>query len=334
MFITMEKYSMRFTKIASFTALIFLLLTIAELKAQQPLSCNDCGVLNYSVIIDGNLYTGIPNEGIARVNISDQRQIQLFDPFVSMRPDESVMFRIQGKFMYEISSTGAGGKEQSFFTLVRMPIDKFQPNNLGEMKVPPINSLQNLPDYLESKNQVILEPLLKASTDSAALRIPLYYDFTISTNERITLYISHGKGIQVWRHTNVENAKWSKEEVVDISIDEAFIVIDQGGTESTLMTESGEIFYLNGKSHNRLTQGMSKIKNLQDRENGIPHFIENKDSGEHWIVTTKKGTDGTIGLSKSRSLKAGKIDDAPLPNNLAAALNNALKAKAKDASTK
>ncbi len=315
---------MRFTKIINSLVLILLLLIMVELKAQQPI-CNDCGSLNYSVIIDGKIYSAVPNEGIVRVDISDQRQILRFDPFISIRPDESVMFRVQGKFMYGISSTGVGGKEQSFFTLIRMPLDKFQLNNLGEMKVPPIKSLQDLPDYLASKNQVILEPLLKASTDSAVLMIPLYYDFTVGINDQITLYISHGKNLQIWKHPNVENAKWSKVDVLDLSVDEAFIAIDEGGTEATLLTESGEIYHLNGKSHSKLTLGMNKIKIRGDKKNEVPIFIENKDTGEHWIVNPQKEIDGTITMSKSRSIKGAKIEDTVLPSNFAGALNNALK---------
>ena len=48
------------------------------------------------------------------------------------------------------------------------------------------------------------------------------------------------------------------------------------------------------------------------------------------VISTKKEPEGKLIVSKSRSIKAGKIEDAALPNNIAAALNNALKVKAKD----
>ena len=316
----MEKY-MIFSKLFYSATIICLILITVVTKAQQPLT--------YNVIVEGNMYSGIPNEGIIRVNISDQRQFHRFDPFMVIKPNETVMFRLQGKFMYAVSSTGIGGSGsgQSFYTLVRMPLDKFQLDKSGDMKVPSIKSLQDTPDYLASKNQIILEPLLKASTNSAVLMIPLYYDFTIGTNDQITLYISHGKNLEVWRHPNVEDAKWIKGELLDLVVDESFIVIDEGGTESILLTESGEIHHLNGKSHTNLTQEKSKIKNLADRENDIPMFIENKDSGERWIVNTKRRSDGTVAVSNSRSIKAGKIEDSALPANLANALNNTLKIK-------
>lgn len=77
----------------------------------------------------------------------------------------------------------------------------------------------------------------------------------------------------------------------------------------------------------KVNQQLKKLIEPDDKNGDDSLFIENQDSGEHWVVSTKKGVDGTIAVFQSRSIKAGKIEDIVLPTNIATALNITLKIK-------
>ena len=105
-----------------------------------------------------------------------------------------------------------------------------------------------------------------------------------------------------------------------------FNLVEEKGVK-LLVTSNGNVYDING---NVMIKINSQLKNLiepDDKAGDDSIFIENQDAGEHWIVSTKKGADGTIAVSNSRSIKAGKIEDAALPANLTNILNSRLKIK-------
>ncbi len=304
-----------------------------QVNAQTSIACDDCSKIEYAVVFDNYLYYAVVSEGIVRVSLSGKGNIEILDSFLMNNAGDPARCRIQGKYIYGISIIGASRSQMSY-VLNRVQLDHFQLNNFNELKLTKPKSANDLPEHLQYGNEIDLRPLTVATTDSEVLQAPLFYDLTIGANYQITLYISLGRNIQVWRLADTGSAKWEKGEIVDIEINEPFTVIDKGGIESILLTESGEIYALNGKVYSRLTNGMDKIRVKENKENEIPIFIENKDSNEHWIISKIKGKDNKSYVAKSRSLKSTTVTDASLPVPINLALEKIQMFKDKNSSAK
>ncbi len=260
--------------------------------------------------------------GILKVDLATGN-LQIIKLLLGFPPEETLPFRIKNNSLYAISMLILGGGPQRIFGLETFALDDLAQQDDGSL-APPIVKVEDL-----DKRRVIGIKPLEIGLHMSYSMLKFNYDFVIHPNDSITLYILRGNTLEIWDHSGLSKTNWKKNTQFQTDWSDAFSILEREG-ESIVLTASGDIYNLNGKVLSKLTEQKAKLTKPEDRDVEDPIFIENQDSGEHWIVTTKKSADGTITLSKSRSLKAGKIEDVSLPNNIAAALNTALKVKAKD----
>lgn len=326
------------TKVTQIFLFIFFIIILLEFAAiaQNKEERKFQGSNSTRVIISSNsLYLSTSDNdllsGIWNIDTSGVKKHQQINLPISIPVGEAVKFRVKDKYFYVISTFILGGGPQRSFSIERYSLTELVQQEDGSLGVPTTTSSDT--DQLLLKRNVIGIPPLEIALSRSYGILKFNFDFTINSDQSITLYILRGNTLEIWKHSGLIKTTWKQQAEFQIGWSEEFSIFEID-SQTTLLTGSGEIFNLNGKVLSKITEQKVKLANPEDKDKDDPIFIENQDSGEYWIVTTKKNADGTITLSKSRSLKAGKIEDVSLPNNIAAALNTALKVKAKDTSKK
>jgi hypothetical protein len=302
-------------------------------------------IIDRTVIKDGWIFSSQEREGLPFYEVyssdtNNPKKTQLYKTLTPSNkkglPPQPFNLKVQNNSLYGVTVSG-DGISSLYFSLFQTNLSAFKilPNGTFEDLGRPSSEWASGKKDL-NRNIFSLDPLNNelfhqyvslTRTDSTELNVfGAGYDYTINSDGSITLYIVGRTDLSIWQLLNIPNAEWKKIRELPSKFTGYFNLVEGNGTK-LLMSGNGNVYDISGNTMVKVNPQSKKLIELDDKNGDDSIFIENQDTGEHWIVSTKKSADGTIAVSNSRSIKAGKIEDSALPANLTNALNSRLKVK-------